>query len=159
MISLAAGVGVQFGSGRHRGELLIGSSGVVNRVCRTDVGDQLGDGASRQILTLLSRAETPRSGPGGFFGSRKAAGMVWGRLGLPSTRRHFPRMPQVGIAICCRSEAVHTGSMSCVDITPEMARLLAALRSSPVSPEVLAQVRAMPEWVGARFVGLGHGIR
>ncbi|HEU4915744.1 MAG TPA: hypothetical protein VFV13_04200 [Acidimicrobiia bacterium] len=49
--------------------------------------------------------------------------------------------------------------MSCVDITPEMARLLAALRSSPVSPEVLAQVRAMPEWVGARFVGLGHGIR
>jgi hypothetical protein len=34
--------------------------------------------------------------------------------------------------------------MSCVDITPEMAGLLADLRSWPVGPEVLDQIQAMP---------------
>jgi hypothetical protein len=35
--------------------------------------------------------------------------------------------------------------MSCVDITPEMAGLLAALRSWPVGPELLEELRATQE--------------
>jgi hypothetical protein len=36
--------------------------------------------------------------------------------------------------------------MSCVPITPEMAYLLYTLRSWPISPELLDQIQAMPEW-------------
>jgi hypothetical protein len=43
--------------------------------------------------------------------------------------------------------------MSCVHITPEMSYLLDALRSGPVSPAVLDQLRAMPEWEEARSWG------
>lgn len=43
--------------------------------------------------------------------------------------------------------------MSCVDITPEMARLLSALRSWPVGPELLEELQAMPEWDQARAWG------
>jgi len=43
--------------------------------------------------------------------------------------------------------------MSCVPITPEMSYLLDALRSWPVSLEVLAQLRYMPEWDQARAWG------
>jgi hypothetical protein len=43
--------------------------------------------------------------------------------------------------------------MSCVDITPAMAWLLGALRSWPVSPELLEQLRATEEWGEARAWG------
>jgi hypothetical protein len=36
--------------------------------------------------------------------------------------------------------------MSCVHITPEMRYLLDALRSYPVSTEVLEQIQSMAEW-------------
>jgi len=43
--------------------------------------------------------------------------------------------------------------MSCVVITPDMSYLLDALRAWPVSPEVLAQLREMPECAQAREWG------
>jgi hypothetical protein len=43
--------------------------------------------------------------------------------------------------------------MSCVDISPEMSHLLATLRGWPVSPEVLEQIQAMPEWEEAEAWG------
>jgi hypothetical protein len=43
--------------------------------------------------------------------------------------------------------------MSCVEITPEMRRLLDACRNYPLGPEVLEQVRATPEWEQARKWG------
>lgn len=43
--------------------------------------------------------------------------------------------------------------VSCVPITPEMAHLLEACRSWPLSPEVLNQLQGMPEWEEARAWG------
>jgi hypothetical protein len=43
--------------------------------------------------------------------------------------------------------------MSCVEITPEMAWLLAALRSWPAGPELLEDLRATQEWGQARARG------
>jgi len=43
--------------------------------------------------------------------------------------------------------------MSCVPITPEMARLLTALKAWPISPDLLQELRAMPEWDQARAWG------
>jgi hypothetical protein len=43
--------------------------------------------------------------------------------------------------------------MSCVEITPAMSWLLDALRSYPVSREVLKELRATPEWDQARAWG------
>ncbi len=43
--------------------------------------------------------------------------------------------------------------MSCVPITPQMSYLLEACRSWPISPEVLDQIQAMPEWEEARAWG------
>jgi hypothetical protein len=43
--------------------------------------------------------------------------------------------------------------MSCVDITPAMAWLLGALRSWPVSPELLDELRTTEEWGQARVWG------
>jgi len=43
--------------------------------------------------------------------------------------------------------------MSCVPITPDMRYLLDVLRSWPISAEMLAQVKATPEWEEARAWG------
>ena len=43
--------------------------------------------------------------------------------------------------------------MSCVPITPEMARLLTALKAWPISPDLLQELRAMSEWEQARTWG------
>ena len=43
--------------------------------------------------------------------------------------------------------------MTCVEVTPEMARLLAALRPWPVEPVLLDALRAVPEWDQARAWG------
>ena len=43
--------------------------------------------------------------------------------------------------------------MTCVPITPEMSFLLNNLKSWPRSPEILAQLREMPEWEQARAWG------
>jgi hypothetical protein len=40
-----------------------------------------------------------------------------------------------------------------VPVTPEMSWLLDALRAWPVGPEVLAELRQMPEWSQARSWG------
>jgi hypothetical protein len=43
--------------------------------------------------------------------------------------------------------------MSCVHITPEMSYLLEACRSYPLCPEVLEQLKTMPEWQQAQDWG------
>ena len=43
--------------------------------------------------------------------------------------------------------------MSCVPVTPPMQYLLDALRSWPISPEVLEELRATHEWEEARAWG------
>jgi len=52
--------------------------------------------------------------------------------------------------------------LSCVPITPTMAHLLEVCRTWPISPEVLDQLQAMPEWEEARAWGWmrnGHSDR
>jgi len=43
--------------------------------------------------------------------------------------------------------------MTCVPITPEMAYLLEACRTWPLSPEVFDQLQGMPQWEQARAWG------
>jgi len=43
--------------------------------------------------------------------------------------------------------------MACVPVSSEMSYLLDALRSWPFAPDVLGQLRAMPEWEQARSWG------
>jgi hypothetical protein len=43
--------------------------------------------------------------------------------------------------------------MSCVEISPDISYLLDALRTWPIAPEVMEQLRAMPEWETARAWG------
>ena len=54
----------------------------------------------------------------------------------------------------CHTRDVASRSMSCVPITPEMACLLEACRSWPLSSEAFDQLQAMPEWDEAQAWGL-----
>ena len=76
-------------------------------------------------------------------------------LGDPSVRSGFgfTRGVKPPGGISCRSDRVATASISCVDTTPEMARLLAALGTWPVGPELLEELRATEEGGQARTWG------
>lgn len=95
----------------------------------------------------------PERWPGGFLlgrGSRrKGIGAAWAPI---EPGHHFPDCHRYESGFC-RSEPVDTGWMSCVEITPEMSWLLAALRSWQVDPELPEELRATQEWEQARAWG------
>jgi hypothetical protein len=61
--------------------------------------------------------------------------------------------PRVGSVVRWNRVFLSCRPCKCVDTTPEMAWLLAALRSWPVGPEVLEQIQAMAELEQARAWG------